>query len=87
MNALQPIYSPELRKLDPRQGLPVSVPMHRAPAVFGLSADIIRRYADEGKIRRFRLGKHMFVDSSSLLAFIDSLPAVLRHGMMQASTE
>ena len=60
----------------PPERLPVKVPMTRAPETFGTSRSAIYRAAAAGHIKLSKLGKTTLVDTASMLAFLDGLPAL-----------
>ncbi len=57
-----------------RASLPVTVPLPRAPSIFGISRRSIYRAADMGKITLLKAGRTTLVDTESALAFLDGLP-------------
>jgi hypothetical protein len=59
---------------DPNTVQPITLPIHSAVAVTGLSRSAIYRAAAEGRIVLLKLGRSTLVDMASARAFVAALP-------------
>ena len=58
--------------------LPRLVPLPDGTSVFGPSRSTWYRAAALGQIRMVKIGRSTFLDTESVLAFLDSLPTVIQ---------
>lgn len=56
--------------------LPVLVSMGSAPRIFGMSRSYIYKIAGQEKIELVKMGRVTMVKTESMLAYINSLPAM-----------
>ena len=68
--------------------LPISVPLARAPEVYGISRSSLYRLAAAGRIRLLKVGSTTLVDGLSMHELLASLPeAQIRNELLRNVSE